>query len=199
MKTYFERPVTRGGTGFNDEHVCGYWSDSDKKWDSQRSRAEFFKTSKIIKKYCLSSEIQRLEFGYLASSGLRVSKIGKKWPISSYVRQRSSTGTVDVANMSKIISHLTITGFVCLWISTVPPDLIFSNWDLNRDLRWSRLVPVGFSEIQALCRHIEVPKASRIASWEILKGFAYPWVSVTIHGRPIFELKTTTGTSAGPG
>ena len=36
------------------------------------------------------------------------------------------------------------------------------------------VVPVGFSEIQALCRHIEVPKASRIASWEILKGFAYP-------------------------
>ena len=61
------------------------------------------------------------------------------------------------------------------------------------------VVPVGFSEIQALCRHIEVPKASRIASWETLKGFACPWMSVTIHGRRIFELETRTGTSAGPG
>ena len=117
MKTYFERPVTRGGTGFNDEHVCGYWSDSDKKWDSQRSRAEFFKTSKIIEKYCLSSEIQCLEIRYLGSSGSRVFKRSKKLPIRSYVRQRSSTATVGVANMSKIISHGTLTGFVCFSVS----------------------------------------------------------------------------------
>jgi len=33
------------------------------------------------------------------------------------VRQRSSTGTVGVANMSKIISHGTLTDLVCFWVS----------------------------------------------------------------------------------
>ena len=60
MKASQIRPPSGGMVGIN-EHLCGYWSDCDKKWDSQRSRAELFKKSKIIKKYCLSSEIEHFQ------------------------------------------------------------------------------------------------------------------------------------------
>ena len=67
--------------------------------------------------------------------------------------------------------------------------MIFCHWEPNRDLSWSRLVPVGFSKIQVLCRHIEVPKAFKITPWRTLKGFGCPRVSVIIHRRHIFDMK----------
>ena len=47
---------------------------------------------------------------------LRISRVQKEQKIV-YFHVRGSAGTVDVANYSKIIPHVTLIGILCLWMS----------------------------------------------------------------------------------